>query len=86
MIHLDNFVNMEEIKDSEDQIEQTTNIRLITRISSDMNKNKAINYKLNEHIVTLEDNLFNFLNLYESKVLNFLNFDDKFEETPINSS
>ena len=51
-----------------------------------MNKNKAIHYKLNEHIVTLEDSLFNFLDLYESKVLNYLNFDDKFEETPINSS
>lgn len=57
----------------------------MTRISADMSKNKSYHYFLNEHRVTLEDSIFNFLGLYESQVLNYLNFDDKFEETPINN-
>ena len=54
---------MEEIMDEEDHIEQISNIRLITKINKNMNKNKAINYYLNEHRVTLEDSLVNFLGL-----------------------
>ena len=75
-MHLDNFVNMEEIMDEEDHIEQVSNIRLIRRIEPDMSKNKAIHYYLNEHRVTLEDSLINFLGFDSKKVLNYLNFDD----------
>ena len=71
--------------DEKDHIEQTANIRLITKISPNMDKNKAIQYYLNEHRVTLEDSLFNFLGFDNKKVLNYLNFDDRYEEQPINS-
>ena len=58
---MDNFVNMEEIMDEEDHIEQISNIRLITKIHLNMNKNRMIQFHLNEHRVTLEDSLINFL-------------------------
>ena len=50
-----------------------------------MNKNKVIQYYLNEHRVTLEDSLINFLGFDNKKVLNYLNFDDRYEEQPISS-
>ena len=79
-MHLDNFINMEEIMDQEDHIEQTANMRLVTRIEPDWSKNKIINYYINEHRVTLEDSLINFLGFDNKKVLNYLNFDDRTDE------
>ena len=58
---------------------------IVTVIGPNMNKNKVIQYYLNEHRVTLEDSLINFLGFDNKKVLNYLNFDDRYEETTIPS-
>ena len=55
-------------------------MRLVTRIKPDWSKNKIINYYINEHRVTLEDSLINFLGFDNKKVLNYLNFDDRTDE------